>query len=190
MTIDNAVFVHPQALCESDAVGAGTRVWGFAHVMAGAVVGEECNICAHVFIEDGARVGDRVTVKNGVSVWMGVTLGDEVFVGPNVAFTNEMRPRAWRPREDVVLVETSVAPGATIGANATVVCGVTIGRNAFVAAGSVVTHDVPDHGVVQGNPARLVGYICYCSRSLDAELACACGRRYRHRADGGGLEPT
>jgi UDP-2-acetamido-3-amino-2,3-dideoxy-glucuronate N-acetyltransferase len=182
VSLDPTVFVHPLAACESDDVGARTRVWAFAHVMAGAVVGADCNVCDHTFVEEGARLGNGVTLKNGVSVWTDVTLEDGVFVGPNAVFTNELRPRAWRQREDVVIVPTVVRNGATLGANATVVCGTTIGRHAFVAAGAVVTRDVPAHALVAGNPARRKGYVCTCGMPLKGSgraLACGdCGRKY------------
>lgn len=184
MTADPAVYVHPRGLCESDQVGAGTRVWAFAHVMSGAVVGSDCNVCDHAFIEAGARVGNRVTVKNAVLVWDGVTVEDEVFLGPNVVFTNDLRPRAARDRADVEITPTKVGRGATIGANATVVCGTTIGSYAFVAAAAVVTSDVPAHALVAGNPARRRAWVCECARVLDDGLRCRCGRRYR-RSDWG-----
>ena len=151
MTGRRDVFVHERGLCESDSVGGGTRVWAFAHVMAGAVVGVDCNICGHSFIETGAVVGDRVVIKNGVQVWDGVTLEDDVFVGPNATFTNDPTPRANRPRGQVVLLPTRVMAGATLGANATVLCGTTIGAFAFVAAGAVVTRGVAAHALVVGD---------------------------------------
>ncbi len=174
-----SVFVHERGLCESTEVGDGTRIWGFAHVMQGAVVGASCNVCGHVFIEAGARLGDRVVVKNGVQVWDGVTLEDDVFVGPNVTFTNDPRPRAARPREDVALLATRVRAGATLGANATLLCGIEVGACAFVAAGSVVTRSVAAHALVAGNPAVAKGWVCACGERLAADLACACGDRYR-----------
>ncbi|MPZ93379.1 MAG: N-acetyltransferase [Propionibacteriales bacterium] len=172
---DAAVFVHPHALCESDQVGAGTRIWAFAHVLAGALVGADCNICDHVFVEGGARVGDRVTVKNGVLLWEGVSVGDEVFLGPGVVFTNDLRPRAHIKRTGDELVRTVVRDGATLGANATVVCGVTIGAHAFVAAGSVVTGDVPAHAFVAGNPATQRGWVCTCGERIGPDLRCRAG---------------
>lgn len=175
-------FVHPTALCEGS-VGDGTRVWAFAHVLAGAVVGRDCNVCDGVFIEDGARVGDGVTLKNGVSLWRGVTLGDHVFVGPNATFTNDLHPRAWKKVPAEELVPTVVREGATIGGGATIVCGTTIGETAFVAAGAVVTRDVAPHEMVGGNPARRIGWACTCGRRLPAELACACGRRFEQAGD-------
>jgi acetyltransferase-like isoleucine patch superfamily enzyme len=178
--------IHPQALCESDDVGTGTRVWAFAHVLAGAVVGRDCNICDHTFVEGGARIGDRVTLKNGVSVWTGVVLDDDVFVGPNAVFTNDLVPRAapYRtPQEKLGC--TLVERGATIGANATVVCGVTVGEHAFVGAGAVVTRDVPAHALVVGVPAGPVGWMCVCGLRIEPDVTCDCGRRYQCRDDAG-----
>jgi UDP-2-acetamido-3-amino-2,3-dideoxy-glucuronate N-acetyltransferase len=173
------VFVHPLALCESNDVGPRTRVWAFAHILAGARIGADCNVCDHSFVEGGAVVGDAVTIKNNVQLWDRVTIEDEVFLGPNAVFTNDFRPRAsfkhgreaWRP--------TLVRRGATVGANATVICGVTVGRWAFVGAGAVVTVDIPDHALVVGNPARQVGWVCACGERLPDSLDCGCGRSYR-----------
>lgn len=148
--------IHPQALCESSSVGDRTRVWAFAHILPGAVIGEDCNICDGVFIEGDVRVGDRVTVKCGVQLWDGVTLEDDVFVGPNATFTNDMYPRSRQHPE--AYATTVVRRGASIGANATLLPGVTIGAGAMVGAGAVVTRDVPDNAVVVGNPARITGY--------------------------------
>lgn len=190
MTGRRDVFVHERGLCESDSVGGGTRVWAFAHVMAGAVVGVDCNICGHSFIETGAVVGDRVVIKNGVQVWDGVTLEDDVFVGPNATFTNDPTPRANRPRGQVVLLPTRVMAGATLGANATVLCGTTIGAFAFVAAGAVVTRGVAAHALVVGSPARRVAWACSCGERLPETLACACGRRFRLVDEETGLAPS
>jgi acetyltransferase-like isoleucine patch superfamily enzyme len=151
-----ATFIHPQALCESSTVGDRTRVWAFAHVLPGAVIGEDCNICDGVFIEGDVRVGDRVTVKCGVQLWDGVTLEDDVFVGPNATFTNDLYPRSRHYPESYA--KTLVRRGASIGANATLLPGVTIGAGAMVGAGAVVTRDVPENAVVVGNPARITGY--------------------------------
>ena len=172
------VHVHPDGRCESSDVGANTRVWAFAHVLDGAHIGRDCNICDHVFVEDGAWIGDRVTVKNAVLVWDRVTIEDDVFIGPGVVFTNDLHPRAHTDTGKDDLVPTLVQRGATIGANATVVCGITVGPSAFVAAGSVVTRDVAANALVRGNPARQVGWVCTCGLGLDPSLVCACGERF------------
>ena len=173
------VFVHPHGLCESDRVGAGTRVWAFAHVLDGAVVGEDCNICDGAYVETGAVVGNRVTVKNQVLIFAGVTVEDDVFLGPGVVLTNDLRPRAHIKRSGDALATTTVQSGATLGAGIVVVCGTTIGANAFVGAGSVVTGDVPPHAFVVGSPARQIGWACRCGRRLPETLACQnCGRKY------------
>lgn len=182
---DPSVFVHSHALCESDEVGPRTRVWAFAHVMAGARVGADCNVCDHVFIEAGAVVGDRVTIKNNVLLWDCVVVESDVFLGPNAVFTNDLRPRASASPTRADFLPTVVRAGASIGANATVVCGVTIGPHAMVGAGSVVTRDVPAHALVVGNPARQIGFVCTCGRRLDQMLACACGRVGERDAMGG-----
>ena len=149
-------FQHPNALVETEHVGQGTRIWAFAHVLAGARIGRNCNICDHTFIEGEVVVGDDVTVKCGVQLWNGVVLEDRVFVGPNVTFTNDPFPRSKRYL--AAPVPTLVKAGASIGANATILPGLTIGRDAMVGAGAVVTHDVPDYSIVYGNPARILGY--------------------------------
>lgn len=189
MGLDPSVFVHPRGLCETEAVGPRTRIWAFAHVLSGAQIGADCNVCDHAFVEGGAKLGDRVTVKNAVLIWDGVTVEDEVFLGPNMVFTNDLRPRATVKKNRGQFVPTVVRRGATIGANATVVCGTTIGEHAFVAAGAVVTRDVAPHALVAGSPARRLGWVCTCGESLDAELVCTCGRRYRdHVVGAGGLQ--
>ena len=185
MTADPSVFVHPKGLCESDSVGPGTRIWAFAHVLPGAVIGTDCNICDHAFVEGGAVIGSGVTIKNAVLVWDKVTIEDEVFVGPNAVFTNDLRPRAAIKRGSEGWLPTLVRRGATIGANVTIVCGVTIGEYAFVAAGAVVARDVPPHGLVAGNPARFLGWACTCGERLSEALTCPCGRSWRLVGDKG-----
>lgn len=155
--MNDKYFKHPAAIVESENVGDGTRVWAFAHVLPGAAIGADCNICDHVFIENDVRIGDRVTIKSGVQLWDGLTLEDDVFVGANVTFTNDDFPRSKQYPEK--FLRTLVRQGASIGANATILPGLTIGRKAMVGAGAVVTHDVPPNSIVTGNPARISGYI-------------------------------
>jgi UDP-2-acetamido-3-amino-2,3-dideoxy-glucuronate N-acetyltransferase len=149
-------FKHAQSLVESERIGDNTRVWAFAHILPGAKIGEDCNICDHVFIENDVIVGDRVTIKCGVQLWDGVRLEDDVFIGPNVTFTNDNFPRSKKYPDK--FINTIVRKGASIGANASILAGITIGKNAMVGAGSVVTRDVPPNAIVMGNPARIGGY--------------------------------
>ncbi len=173
------VFVHPKALVDEGArIGAGTRVWAFAHVLKGAVIGRDCNICDHTFIENDVVIGDRVTIKCGVQVWDGVRLGDDVFVGPNATFTNDLFPRSKQYPD--AFVQTIVRPGASIGANATILAGVEIGRGAMIGAGAVVTKSVPPYAIVVGNPARILGFATASARGrapvpapADASRTCA-----------------
>lgn len=151
---DDMPMIHKHALVETKAIGSRTRIWAFVHVLEGATIGADCNICDHVFIENNVYVGDRVTVKCGVQLWDGVRLGDDVFVGPNATFTNDRMPRSRNL--DFVAVRTDVRKGASIGANATILPGLIIGEGAMVAAGSVVTRDVPANALVVGNPARII----------------------------------
>jgi acetyltransferase-like isoleucine patch superfamily enzyme len=142
-------------------------------------VGCDCNVGDHAFIEGGARIGDRVTIKNAVLVWDGVVVEDDVFVGPNAIFSNDRTPRAAVRKPPDQLLPTYVRRGATVGANATIVCGVTVGEHAFVAAGAVVVRDVAPHAVVAGNPARRIGWACLCGLRLGSDLRCRCGRGFR-----------
>lgn len=149
-------FVHPQGICETTNVGKGTRIWAFAHVLPGARIGCDCNICDGVFIEDDVTIGNSVTVKNGVQLWNGVRLGNGVFIGPNASFTNDKFPRS--KQYPTIYGQTIVEDDASIGANATVLPGIRIGLGAMVGAGAVVTRDVPSRAIVVGNPGRVVGY--------------------------------
>lgn len=184
MARDGSVFVHERALCESDDVGARTRVWAFAHVMKGAKVGADCNIGDCAFIESGAVLGNKVIVKNAVLVWDKVTVEDEVFLGPNMVFTNDMNPRVAFKNTPDKFLPTRVKRGASIGANATIVCGTTIGENAFIGAGSVVIRDVPAYAMMVGNPARRIGWMCACAQKLPESLVCKCGRKYTRAEHG------
>jgi UDP-2-acetamido-3-amino-2,3-dideoxy-glucuronate N-acetyltransferase len=180
MGLPPGTFCHPLALCESNDVGESTRIWAFAHVMPTAVIGSHCNICDHVFVESGVVIGDGVTVKNNSLLFDGVTIEDNVFVGPNTVFTNDRRPRAPRVRENEWTLErTRVCRGASIGANAVIICGVTIGAYAMIGAGSVVVSDVPEHSLMIGNPAAPAGWVCSCGARLSEALRCSCGRVYR-----------
>jgi UDP-2-acetamido-3-amino-2,3-dideoxy-glucuronate N-acetyltransferase len=158
-------FVHPTAVVEDGAkVGDRTRIWHFAHIRAGARIGADTVIGKSAYVEGGAVIGDACKIQNFVSVYSGVTLGDEVFVGPSAVFTNDLVPRASGGWETI---PTSVERGASIGANATIVCGVTIGRWAIVGAGAVVTKDVAAHHLVVGNPARPIGWVCRCGNRVE-----------------------
>ena len=149
-------FKHDLALVESPHIGANSRIWAFAHVLPDARIGEECNICDHVFVENDVVIGDRVTVKPGVQIWDGIRIEDDVFIGPNATFTNDPWPRSRQWLEE--FPKTVVSEGASIGANATILPGVTIGKFAMIGAGSVVTRPVPPYAVVAGNPARVLRY--------------------------------
>mgnify|MGYP000428947111 CR=1 FL=1 len=190
MARDPSVFVHERALCETETIGARTRVWAFAHVMKNAVVGSDCNIGDHAFIESGARVGNHVIVKNAVLIWDKVTIEDEVFLGPNMVFTNDFIPRVAFKNPPEAFLPTLVRRGSSIGANATIVCGVTLGEQCFVGAGSVVIRNVPAYAMVAGNPARRIGWMCACGKKLPPGLACGCGRSYRLMDEKAGLAPA
>ncbi len=150
-------MIHPSSDVQSTQIGAGTRIWQFVVVLPGAKLGADCNICSHCLIENDVIVGDRVTVKSGVQLWDGIRIEDEVFIGPNVTFSNDRFPRSKQYPE--AFLQTVVKTGASIGANATLLPGITIGRNAMIGAGSVVTKDVPDHALVVGNPARIIRFL-------------------------------
>ena len=167
-------FAHPTALAESTQIGAGTRIWAYAHVLRGAKIGRDCNVGDLAFVEGGAVIGHRVTLKNGVMVWDGVKIEDDVFVGPGVLFTNDLMPRsprlplaAARYHTKDWLVPTRIKRGASLGAGAIIVCGGTVGRFAMVGAGAVVTQDVPDHALVTGVSAKVRGWVSETGRKLE-----------------------
>jgi UDP-2-acetamido-3-amino-2,3-dideoxy-glucuronate N-acetyltransferase len=153
------MFKHELALVETDSIGEGTRVWAFAHILSGAKIGRDCNICDHTFIENMVVIGDRVTIKCGVQIWDGVSIEDDVFIGPNATFTNDKFPRSKHYQPADAIPQTVLKAGASIGANATILPGVTIGERAMIGAGAVVTRDVPADTIVTGNPGRIVGYV-------------------------------
>lgn len=178
-------FVHESAYVDTGAkIGAGTKVWHFSHVMSGAVIGETCSLGQNVFVANAVRIGNGVKIQNNVSIYEGVVLEDYTFCGPSMVFTNVRTPRSAFPRNTSAdYAETRVKYGASIGANATIVCGVTIGEWAFVAAGAVVTKDVVPYGLIAGVPGRRIGWVCECGISLrfaGVEAHCGeCGRSYR-----------
>ena len=182
-------FVHQSSYVDEGCeIGAGTSIWHFSHVMTGAKVGRGCNIGQNVVISPQVIIGDNVKIQNNVSVYTGVVLEDDVFCGPSMVFTNVINPRSHVPRKHEYLA-TLVKRGASLGANATIVCGHSIGAYAFVGAGAVVTRDVPDHALVTGNPGRVVGWMCKCGAKLASgarapeEARCpACGTLYRVHA--------
>lgn len=183
MTMGSSYFVHKSAyIDEGGSIGKGTKIWHFSHIMKGAEIGKDCKIGQNVMIGPEVRIGDKVKIQNNVSIYKGVTLEDEVFCGPSCVFTNVFNPRSAIPRMNELL-PTLVKKGATIGANATIICGNNIGRYAFIGAGTVVTKDVTDYALVYGNPAKLKGWVCECGQRLnfkEDEARCeVCNKRYR-----------
>jgi UDP-2-acetamido-3-amino-2,3-dideoxy-glucuronate N-acetyltransferase len=184
-------FAHESAYVDAGCqIGEGTKIWHFTHVMAGARIGRRCNIGQNVVIAADVVIGDNVKIQNNVSVYSGVILEDDVFCGPSMVFTNVINPRSHVSRKHEYQA-TLVKRGASLGANATILCGHTIGRSAFIGAGAVVTKDVPDYALVVGNPGRIAGWMCDCGVKLaatpkpPADVTCkACGARYRQTADG------
>jgi UDP-2-acetamido-3-amino-2,3-dideoxy-glucuronate N-acetyltransferase len=157
------MMIHPTADVQSKKIGEGTTVWQFAVILSGAVIGKNCNINCHTFIENDVIIGNNVTVKSGISIWDAIRIEDDVFLGPHVVFTNDLRPRS-KQRVDYPL--TTIRKGASLGASTTILAGVTIGRYAMTGIGSIVTRDVPDHALVFGNPARLQGWVDEQGRKL------------------------
>ena len=188
MRVNVAVYIHPSADVSNQAViGDGSKIWHLVQIREGAHLGEECIVGRGVYIDAHVNLGNRVKVQNYVSIYDGVTIEDGVFVGPHVVFTNDKRPRAVNPdgsakaATDWVLSPTLICEGAALGANATIVCGITIGRWAMIGSGSVVTKDVPDFGLVVGNPAKLIGYVCKCGDRMPdgadpATYQCECDK--------------
>ncbi len=180
-------FVHESSYIDEGArIGKGTKIWHFCHVMSAAIIGERCNIGQNVLVSNEVTLGNNVKIQNNVSLYTGVIVEDDVFLGPSMVFTNVINPRSHVSRKDEYKT-TLVKRGASIGANATIVCGVTLGRYCFVGAGSVVTRDVPDYALVYGNPGRVQGWMCQCGVRLEFKraegfetAACPqCGDRYK-----------
>jgi acetyltransferase-like isoleucine patch superfamily enzyme len=178
--------IHSHALVDENAeIGALTRVWAFAHIVAGAVIGKDCNICDHTFIEGKVVLGNRVTVKSGVYLWDGIEAEDDVFIGPAAVFTNDLKPRSRQYPEKYA--QTLLKQGCSIGANSTIIADITIGEWSLIGAGSVVTKDVPDYGVVWGNPAKFQYWMCKCTKKIffdnSNEFVCSCGKIYKFNAE-------
>jgi UDP-2-acetamido-3-amino-2,3-dideoxy-glucuronate N-acetyltransferase len=186
---ESGYFVHQTSIVEQPCqIGEGTRVWHFCHIMPHAAIGKDCVIGQNVFIGRGVKIGNSVKIENNVSVFEGVTLEDGVFCGPSCVFTNVINPRSHISRKHE-FKPTPVRKGASIGANATIICGNTIGRYAFIGAGAVVTKDVPDYALVYGNPARPQGWVCECAVKLDFDKSnraqCpSCGKIYQKKGEG------
>lgn len=179
-------YVHPTSVIDDGVIiGEGTKIWHFCHVQKGAVIGENCSFGQNVNISNNVRIGNGVKIQNNVSIYEGVELEDYVFCGPACVFTNDLTPRAKYPKGREGYKKTVVRDGASIGANATIVCGNIIGRCAMIAAGAVVTSNVPNHALMMGVPARLRGWVCECGAILSDDLICdECGRTYHKSEDG------
>lgn len=180
-------FVHPSSYVdEGCTIGSGTKIWHFSHIMNGCSIGENCNIGQNVVVSPGVKLGNGCKVQNNVSIYSGVECEDGVFLGPSCVFTNVINPRAFIERKSEYR-KTVISRGASIGANATIVCGHNIGQYAFIGAGSVVTRDVPDYAMVYGTPARIRGWVCKCGEQLShsgGSLVCpACGKNYKMIGD-------
>lgn len=181
-----AFFVHESSFVDEDVeIGAGTKIWHFCHIQKGARIGSHCSLGQNVNVSNYVRIGNGVKIQNNVSLYEGVTLEDYVFCGPSCVFTNDLTPRARYPKGSAGYKRTLVRKGASIGANATVVCGHTIGKWALIGAGAVVTSDVPAHALMLGVPAKRKGWACECGELLKEQLSCEkCGRKYQETADG------
>lgn len=172
-------FVHESSYVDSDVkIGEGTKIWHFSHIQSGAVIGNNCSFGQNVNVANNVKIGNNVKVQNNVSIYEGVELEDYVFCGPSMVFTNDLTPRAKYPKGSAGYKKTLLKEGATVGANATIVCGHTIGKWAMIAAGAVVTKDVPDHALMAGVPAKQIGWVCECGEVMKEKGICSkCGRK-------------
>lgn len=179
-------FVHETSVVDDNVtIGSGTKIWYFCHIQTGAVIGEKCSFGQNVNVANNVRIGNGCKLQNNVSVYEGVELEDYVFCGPSMVFTNDLTPRAKYPKGRAGYKKTLLRTGASIGANATVVCGHEVGRWAMVAAGAVVTKDVKDHALMAGVPAKQIGWVCECGEVLGEDLKCEkCGRAYTEEENG------
>lgn len=179
-------FVHESSYIDEDVtIGEGTKIWYFCHIQRGVSLGRNCSLGQNVNISNNVSVGNGVKIQNNVSIYEGVTIEDDVFCGPSMVFTNDLNPRSSFPKGSKNYRKTLVKRGATIGANATIICGNTIGEWALIGSGAVVTHNVKRHAVMVGVPARQTGWICKCGHLMGKETICiACGRKYREGKDG------
>ncbi len=179
-------FVHPTSVIDEGVfIGEGTKIWHFCHIQSGAVIGENCTFGQNVNVSNNVKVGNGCKVQNNVSLYEGVELEDDVFCGPSCVFTNDLTPRAKYPKGRAAYKKTLIRRGASVGANATIVCGHKIGEWAMIAAGAVVTSDVPNHALMMGVPARIRGWVCECGDVLSDDLVCnKCGRTYREAQEG------
>ena len=178
-------FVHPSSYIDDDVeIGENTKIWHFCHIQKGARIGEKCSLGQNVNISNNVKIGNGCKLQNNVSLYEGVTLEDYVFCGPSCVFTNDLTPRAKYPKGPAGYKKTLIKTGASIGANATIVCGHTVGKWALIGAGAVVTKDVPDHALMLGVPAKICGYVCECGEILDDSLECkVCGRKYEKHGE-------
>ncbi|MGG4400556.1 acyltransferase [Paenibacillus amylolyticus] len=172
-------FVHESSyIDEGVTIGRGTKIWHFSHIQKGAVIGDYCSLGQNVNVSNNVRVGNNVKIQNNVSIYEGVTLEDYVFCGPSVVFTNDLNPRSKYPKGQGAYKKTEVKHGASIGANATIVCGINLGRWSLIAAGAVVVTNVPDYALYAGIPAKQIGWVCECGSTLNSSYLCHCGRMY------------
>jgi len=180
-----SVFIHPSSYVDENVqIGDGTQIWHFCHIQQDSILGRNCRLGQNVYIGSHVTVGDGCKLQNNVSIYEGVSLGNDVFCGPSCVFTNDLTPRAKYPKGRENFVPTRVLDGATIGANATIVCGNTIGRNAMIGAGALVTVSVPDHVLMLGIPARPSGFVCTCGERLHGMICDACGRTFESSGNG------